>query len=45
MAYDYEEVKAACDERLARLEALKEKAKAGPATKAPAPNDFKNLGF
>ena len=45
MAYDYDEVKAACDERLARLEALKEKAQASQSAKAPAANGFGNLGF
>lgn len=43
MAYDYDEIKTACDERLARLEALKEKA--SEPKKAPAQGDFKNLGF
>ena len=45
MAYDYDEIKAACDERLARLEALKEKAQASQSAKAPAANGFGNLGF
>ena len=43
MAYDYDEIKTACDERLARLEELKNKA--SEPKKAPAQNDYNNLGF